>query len=231
MTASTTTTSATEHTAAVMDRLKAETRADHDATEAIPFSAAMVNRSLPRDRYVAQLAAYAAVHEALESALSESSHATVSAVWQDDLRKLPLLNKDLAFFAAEHQAGQQNAVFAAAMEAAEQYAAEIREQREHDPVALLGHLYVLEGSTLGATILRMHLKEAYDLDEEGLAYYSPYGNAAMPHWREFKQRMNSHVTDPDEQERVLAAARQSFRRIGTILEALSKDLPAAHSAD
>jgi heme oxygenase len=223
MTHSTSTTPVPEATA-IMDRLKHETRVDHDATEAIPFNAAMVNRALPKERYVSQLAAYAILHETLERALAEADHAAVRAVWRDDLRKLPLLNRDLAFFAGERQHEANGDAHRAALQAAEQYAAEIRALAQSDPVALLGHLYVLEGSTLGGTILRSHIKQAYKLDGEGLAYYSPYGNAVMPHWREFKQRMNAHVTDADEQERVVAAARDSFRRIGGILEALSQGL-------
>jgi heme oxygenase len=224
MTISTTTATASAAGPAVMDRLKMESRADHDETEAIPFSKAIVSRTLPKDRYVAQLAAYAVLHEALERALSDSDHPTVRGVWRDDLRKLPLLNRDLAFFAAEQPSSEQNESSRAAMQTAQEYAAAVHALAKHDPVALLGHLYVLEGSTLGGTILRSHIRDAYDLDEDGLSYYSPYGNAVMPHWREFKDRMNAYVTDADEQDRVVAAARESFRRIGWILRALSDGL-------
>jgi heme oxygenase len=212
-------------TLTVMDRLRNETREDHDATEAIPFSAAMVNRVLPRERFVAHLAAYAIVHDAIETALASADHRTVRAVWRDDLRKLPLLERDLAFFAADRAAASEHP----AVRVADTYAVELRELGQRDPVALLGHLYVLEGSTLGGTILRGHIKEAYNLDQDGLAYYSPYGNAVMPHWREFKLRMNDAITDPAEQDRVVAAGREAFRHIGTILHALSDGLSAETS--
>lgn len=204
----------------LMDRLRLETRAAHEATEAFAFSAAMVQRRLPKDRFIAHLAAMAVVHEALESALAASDHPTVHGVWRDDLRKLPLLRRDLAFFNAnslvDHPAGVS----------AKAYANHIRALAADDPAALLGHLYVLEGSTLGATILRGHIKEAYGLEEDGLAYYSPYGNAVMPHWREFKDRMNTFAVDASEQSRIIEGARDAFSRIGEILSGLSEGLLA-----
>ncbi len=206
--------------ATVMDRLRVETRAAHEATEGIPFSAAMVQRRLPKDRFIAHLAAMAIVHEALEAALAASTHPTVRRVWRDDLRKLPLLRRDLAFFDATSLEGDAVAAPAGA------YAAHIRALAAEKPVALLGHLYVLEGSTLGATILHGHIKEAYGLDQDGLAYYSPYGNAVMPHWREFKDRMNESAVDPAEQSQIVDGAKVAFARIGEILAAFSKGLPS-----
>jgi heme oxygenase len=203
-----------------MDRLKAETRPAHDATEGIPFSAAMVERRLPKDRYVGQLVAYAIVHRALDEALAGSDHLMVRAVWSDDLAKTPLLQRDLTFFAAEI-----NGVPPAAIEAAERFAEVIGARAQHDPVFLLGYLYVLEGSTLGATILRQHIAAAYGLtNDDGLAYYSPYGNAVMPHWKQFKERMNAAAADPADHDRIIEGASDAFRRVGEILRALSADL-------
>lgn len=207
--------------ATVMERLRLETRAAHEATEAIPFSAAMVQRRLPKERFVSHLAAMAVVHESLEAALAASDHPTVRGVWREDLRKLPLLQRDLSYFNARSLDSH------AAQTQASAYADHIRTLATEDPVALLGHLYVLEGSTLGATILRGHIKEAYGLDQDGLAYYSPYGNAVMPRWREFKDRMNAFAVDAAEQERIIEAAREAFSHIGRILSALSEGLLAS----
>lgn len=210
--------------ATVMERLRDETRPQHDATEQIPFSEAMMQRTLPRERYVGQLAAYERVHRALEDALAGATHPTVQAVWRDDLRKQHLLENDLTHFESERES-----VSADALTAADAYVQELNRLAAEDEVALLGHLYVLEGSTLGGTILRQHIVAAYDLkNNDGVAYYTPYGNAVMPHWREFKQRMNAAITDPDEKQRVIDAAKDAFTRVGDILRALSHDLTATH---
>lgn len=203
-----------------MDRLKAETSGAHELTESIPFSAAMVQGRLPLESYVGQLAAYSLVHEALDDALAASTHPAVKAVWRDDLAKAPLLAADLRHFAS-----QRDSVPAEAMQVARAFAGWISGLAIASPVALLGVLYVLEGSTLGATILRQHIARAYGLTgTDGLAYYSPYGNKVMPHWKEFKERMNGAVTDANEQQQVLAAADGTFQRVGDILRALSRGL-------
>lgn len=211
-----------------MDRLRAETRPAHDTTEGIPFSAAMVQRRLPRDRYIGQLVAYAIVHRVLDAALAGSDHPAVRAAWSDDLAKTPLLQRDLAFFAAEINPAPPGGAWGvppAAIESAERFAEVVGARAQHDPVSLLGYLYVLEGSTLGATILRQHIAAAYGLtNDDGLAYYSPYGNAVMPHWKQFKERMNAAVTDAADQDRIIEAASDAFQRIGEILRALSVDL-------
>jgi len=210
----------------VMDQLKARTRDAHMATEAIPFSAAMVERRLPRDRYVGQLAAYAVVHRSLDGHLAGSAHPALRAVWQPDLAKTPLLEADLRFFASDVAAPSSS--IGGAIAAGERVAARIDELAAAQPLALLGFLYVLEGSTLGATILREHIAASHGLTLAdgalGLAYYSPYGNAVMPHWKLFRERMNLAVPSAADQEIVVEAAREAFQRIGEILSALSVDL-------
>lgn len=202
----------------VMDRLKAETRADHDATEAIGFSRHMVNQTLPRERYVWQLRAYRVIHDHLEDAMAQSDDARVRSVWRDDLAKAPLLQRDVSCFADVAPTPQP------VLDEVDAYAAALRRVANEDPVALLGHLYVFEGSTLGATILRKHVAEMYDITTEtGMAYYTPYGNEVMPHWKAFKARMNDAITEPDDQDRVVAAANDAFRRIGRVLQLLSPE--------
>ncbi|HMN96759.1 MAG TPA: biliverdin-producing heme oxygenase [Phycisphaerales bacterium] len=204
----------------LMDRLKAETRKAHDETEAIPFSAAMVAERLPVERFVGQLAAYRIVHAALESALAAATQPEVRSVWRNDLAKGPLLERDLAAFARRGIAFDD-----AGIGPASEFAESIGRAAERDPLRLLGALYVLEGSTLGAAVLRGHLASAYGLTaDEGLAYQSPYGASPMPHWREFKARMNDAVVEPTAQERVIAGAIEAFERIGRILASLSDGL-------
>lgn len=207
-------------TPTVMDRLRAETRQAHADTESIPFSAAMLGGRLPVDRYVGQLVAYERVHAALDDVLSRSEHVAVRAVWREDLRKVHLLRRDL-----EHFHEHLDAVPPSAVTEGEAFASRIREASGSSPLTLLGMLYVLEGSTLGATVLRRHIAQAYGLSgDAGLAYYSPYGNDAMLHWKAFRERMNEAVTDPAGQDDVVAGAHEAFERVGRILTTLSAGL-------
>ncbi|MCA9285784.1 MAG: biliverdin-producing heme oxygenase [Phycisphaerales bacterium] len=211
--------SAKEGTVPIMDRLKAETRSAHEAAEAIPFNAALVAGRLPLARYVGQLATYAMVHTELDARLAHATHPAIRAVWRDDLAKAPLLERDLAAL------GQHGvSVPAPAMAAAHEFAGRVRSVAADRPVDLLGYLYVLEGSTLGAAILRQHLQRALGLGDEGLHYYSPYGNAVMAHWKAFRQRMNEAPLAPAEQDSIVTSAVEAFDRIGAILRGLSDGL-------
>lgn len=206
-----------------MARLRAGTRADHDATEAVPFSSAMVQCRLPRELFIRQLQALAMIHRALERALAVNDDPAVRLVWNDGLAKLPLLKRDLAALEASEPDPDDPAIIAA-----RRCVDDISTTNQSDPIALLGFLYVLEGSTLGATILRKHLTAMYDIDETtGLAYYSPYGNAVMPHWQQFKADMNAIDLTEAQTHSVIDAAKRMFAHIGSVLTALSAELETA----
>ena len=199
-------------TQSIMARLRAETRPQHDATEAIPFSAAIVAGSLPLASYAAQLAAYVPVHVALEGAIASANHRALAHVWDPGMRRVDLLRADLgALGFAETSMPESTRA------ASHAFGAWIEEVARTDPVALLGILYVLEGSTLGGAFLRKHLAAAYSLTDAGLRYYSPYGSHPKPHWVAFSARMNELDLTDAEADAVVEAASATFDRIGRIL--------------
>ena len=204
-----------------MQRLRHETRQHHRATEAIPFSGAILAETLSRDAYAGQLAAYLPVHRALEAAIAGGRHPALTAVWSDDMGRIPLLEADL------DEIGPPSVSTAAARAEGGEMAAWITALAARDPIAVLGVLYVLEGSTLGGALLRRHLADAFALTDAGLRYYSPYGRHPKPHWVAFGERMNAAVTDPADADGVVAAARETFARIGGILSALPAQHPVA----
>lgn len=205
----------------VMMRLREETRHQQRNTEAIPFSRALVLRALPCWRYVGQLRALYTIHRALESALSKSSHPTVVKVWHHGLSKRSLLADDLHFFAPLRHAEDIRAA-----RAAHRFAQRIEIVARAAPVALLGYLYVLEGGTLGTSVVHRHVAEAYGLEQDaGLRYYRAYGGDVRSRWHDFKQRMNEAVDKEREQDLVVQGAREGYRYIGAVLGALSADLP------
>ncbi len=81
---------------AIMNRLKTETAADHKRLESYPYFAALAEHKLPLECYVNQLKALAIIHGVLESALAEAVCESVASVWNDSLRKLPLLSCKLS---------------------------------------------------------------------------------------------------------------------------------------
>jgi heme oxygenase len=205
----------------LMERLRAETRAQHVATEAIPFSSAILDGTITRAAYAGQLAAYLPVHRALEAAIAAGGHPALAAAWTDDMARTPLLEADLAALGVDHPGDSR------AMREGEAMAAWIGDLADRDPVAVLGVLYVLEGSTLGGALLRRHIADAFGLRDAGLRYYSPYGTGPKPHWVAFGERMNAAVSSEADADRIVAAAGETFDRIGRILLALSAPAPVA----
>ncbi|WP_329350781.1 biliverdin-producing heme oxygenase [Streptomyces sp. NBC_01261] len=199
-------------------RLRNGTRAWHQALESTGFATAMLAGTLPLDRYVGQLAAYRVVLSALEAELARATCPSVTSVWSPDLVKLPLVERDLHHFAAAQGALPEPGP------AAEEFAEEIRRTAAAEPRELLGFLYVLEGSTLGAMFLCRYVTEAYRLtDGNGASYY---GSGDRTRWAAFTERLDRALGEPAVQEKVLAAAERAYRHIALISGELSAGLGA-----
>ncbi|WP_327113686.1 biliverdin-producing heme oxygenase [Nocardia sp. NBC_01730] len=200
----------------IMKRLRAETRAWHDALEATPFSLELLSRTLLLGRYVGQLRAYRIILDTLETRLADSDDPIVTAVWRSDLAKVPLLEQDLEFF----DTVPADAIAATAITVADRFAAVISDCVTKDPVSLLGFLYVMEGSTMGGLELTPHVRATFGLaDGRGLTYYS---SGDRQRWTAFATRMDEAVVDEPLQQLVLAAADKGYRAIADTLAALSR---------
>ena len=200
----------------VMDRLRAETRELHDRLEGLPFASALTAGQLPLASYVGLLQALALVHRCLEQELGRMQHAAVCTVWSEARRKLPLLERDLQYFAAQ----ALPPIPAAALQALVM-CQELRWRAAEDPLSLLGYLYVVEGATLGGALLRVDVARHFGLRApEGVAYLSSYGQGVKAQWTAFTQRMNATVIDEVEQDRTVVAAREAYAGMITIMSAL-----------
>ena len=165
----------------LMLRLKIETKEYHTKLESLPYFNALIEHRLPLECYVNQLRALSVIHGVLENEISASSDTRVSSVWDDDLRKLSLLEEDLAFFEPRVISDARSSV-----EAAIAMTEKIRLRRIENPHSLLGYLYVLEGSTLGNSMHRPDISATFHLDElNGCHYYSSYHKQVQIHWNHF----------------------------------------------
>ena len=80
----------------LMARLRRETADLHRGVEELPFFRELTAGKLPVRSYVAFLKTMAVINGVLESAISDSTHPTLTFLWREDMRKLPLLQEDLA---------------------------------------------------------------------------------------------------------------------------------------
>ena len=132
------------------------------------------------------------------------------------MRKLPLLQNDLRFFEPRTVADVKEGVDAA-LKAAEQ----LRLLSVERPLELLACVYVLEGSTLGSTVLRPLIARAFLLSgEEGLAYLHNYGTEVQARWAQFQQRMNQLSLSAEERGQIVKAAVAFFQQLDSVFRAL-----------
>jgi len=195
-------------------RLKTATRAAHDHTEGLPFSRQLLAGTLTRDAYIAHLASHYALHAVLESSLDVAPDARIQLVWQDNRRKIEWLRDDVAFF------GRDDTLSADVQAAVDGFAAFVRELRRHEPIALIGALYVFEGSTLGGAFLRPRIADMFDLSDGGIRYYTGYGRHTGSTWKAFRAAVDMLPLSPSEADRIVEVASQTFVHVGDVLRAI-----------
>jgi heme oxygenase len=83
----------------------------------------------------------------------------------------------------------------------------------------LGCLYVLEGSTLGGSLIARHVKTALNIGPtNGGAFIGSYGESLGAMWRAFGSSIEAHVARADDGSAVIASARLTFATFARWLE-------------
>jgi heme oxygenase (biliverdin-IX-beta and delta-forming) len=76
-----------------------------------------------------------------------------------------------------------------------------------------GALYVIEGSTLGGQIISKMMAKQLNLQEDtGLGFFKGYGEASMQMWETFKQALNAQAGTAADEETVIKAADETFKK-------------------
>ncbi len=156
----------------IAQRLKTETRPQHEALEAHPRLARLLADDYAVDEYGALLASFAALYAPLEAALAGDAR-LVEAFGYSERWKMPLLTGDLAALDRPFDALPAGAL---------------------PPLPTFSHrvgaLYVLEGATLGGRVILKHLQRSLGAAAP-LAFYTGYGEATGPRWKEYLERLSA----------------------------------------
>ena len=79
-----------------------------------------------------------------------------------------------------------------------------------NPAAAFGAMYVIEGSTLGGTIIARRIRDALGLDETtGCAYFRSYGRATGAMWTAFRRKLQC-LSSPSFDDAAVASAHRTF---------------------
>lgn len=90
----------------------------------------------------------------------------------------------------------------------------------HNPMALLGMVQVLEGTSVAiALTVAEQLQQGLQLPEQAMSYLSSHGALDQEHLRFFEGLMDQ-VTEPTDQNAILHAARVVYRLYGDMLRGL-----------
>jgi heme oxygenase len=201
----------------IMQRLKRETRDLHSHAESRVLQQKIAKGAVDRTTFSAYLGQLYHVHHALESALADSSdkEPAIGAIATADRMRVPDLDRDLAFYEMD-----RNEIEAG--HAASSFASQIEKAKDSNPVALLGALYVLEGSTNGGRFLARALRQSWGLDGDGLSYFDPYGDEQPQRWAAFKRDMDGASFAADQQEAIVDMAKTTFRAIAEVSDEVSR---------
>jgi heme oxygenase len=97
----------------------------------------------------------------------------------------------------------------------------IRRIASEKPIALLGPLYVMEGSTNGGKFLARVLERSLSLENgDGLAYMDPYGEDQPAMWASFKRIADAVPLNGEQSEAVTEAAKATFEAIAKISDVI-----------
>lgn len=207
----------------IMGRLKSATADLHHAAENTRLQRRLVKGDLPRELYTAFLGQMWLIHAALEQAVRDAAdtHAGFAAVVRDYHDREPQLRADLAFFDVDADAVTPLPATAAVL-------ADIERCAARRPVALLGMLYVLEGSTNGSRFIARAIRGSYRLGQgPGVAYLDPHGELQRPRWQAFKDDMNGVGFTEVESDDIVEAAKCVFRSLTELSDELDAPVVVA----
>ncbi len=198
----------------VRDRLRAETRPEHDAIEATAYGRALADGAVPLAAYAAHVGAWSVLLGALEGALARSGHPLFGGL-PGELARAPHARADRQ--ALEARLGRGIAVPVPARD----FAATLATWT--DRPALLGAWYVFEGSAMGGLRIRQALTARHGTDlPTRILVPAPDGPGRR--WKQVCARLADLPDDTGDD--VVHGARTTFRALTAVFQAL----PAAEDA-
>lgn len=177
----------------ILNRLRTETRHEHDAIETVLD---IMKPDLGIAAYRCQLARFYGFYQPLEAAMASLVDWSHLEIDFDERRKSHLLAADL------EQLGVDTAGTLPICSAL-------------PPVTSIatgfGSLYVLEGATLGGQLIGRHVKQTLGLDVlHGARFFNCYGDRTGMMWKKFRAALVAFAITPATQDEIVASAAATF---------------------
>ena len=199
--------------------LRTSTAALHTLAEGQGFQQRLVAGRISKDEYAAFLHQVGHVHRALDAALDAAAVASadgrgkalIGALARPEHRRWPHIAADLKVLdgcdVMDGTAGLRPA-----LPATQRFVDAIDRLAAHDPAALVGILYVVEGATNGNKVIAKALQTALGFAPgEAVGYLDPHGTEQRRRWMDFKAGLDTLPATGEERLRILDAARSTFQ--------------------
>jgi heme oxygenase len=199
-------------TTTVMELLRDSTSDMHNSAEANEFQHKLSAAKVQKDelgRYLQQLYL---IHQSISNLIEQSktNNDALRHVVRDYHSDLTCIVNDIEYLG-------QKPELATPLKATADLVASMIETSKNQTAALLGYLYVLEGSTNGAKFLAKALRNGLELPvDAGASYFDRYGDKQRERWNEFKQAMNEVEFTEDERAKLVSTAAETFQTFGKI---------------
>lgn len=178
----------------ILDTIKTETRAWHDKVEELAASDHIMDGTFTYDDYSALIARHYVMHNALEPKLADFFATTsIPGINFEERRKLALLQKDMQ----EIQGDIPEGTF-------------VPEVEVTTPAQALGCMYVLEGSSLGGSVIKKQLGKNSNFADTNFHFFGCYGENTGRLWKEFRDVVLTTVDTPEKENEMLQAALTTF---------------------
>lgn len=185
-------------------RLKEETKAQHDAVEQYAYTDKIMSKSLALAEYQDLIVCNYLFHQVVEPAIAQALGQHQAALQWHERQKMGFLQNDMAELGL------------IAPDARTLPAFEINSLAE-----ALGAMYVMEGSTLGGAMICRQLAQTPGLGHLKFHFYGCYGPQTGPKWKAFMEILHQLANTPQQHDEAVAKATETFELFRHILRSFA----------
>ena len=193
----------------ILKEVKNRTRPWHDEMEAVAFSDKIAAGNLSLHQYKAIILGHYLFHrEAERQLVSHQYLLTPEGLVLEDRLKSGLLAQDVEQLQLRP------------------YLFDFQLHLDTDSLAkALGCMYVMEGATLGGTVIERSLSKVSAIRSSGaMHYYGCYGEQTGRRWKQFREIIVQNVVSEEEAQEFINTATATFRAYAGCMEAAKRQL-------
>lgn len=201
-------------TSSLAARLKESTTDLHHTAEHHPLQQTIVRGTISRGEYAEFARAMRGVHEVMERELETLalSDVRVRPIFLPRHRRLDMFDRDIALLAHD-PIGHTRCVTASPIDW-------LGGNTRNNPLAWLGVLYVVEGSSNGGQVIARVLRKAWSLNDDTLKSLDPHDKCTREYWGEFRTTLDAQRFSAAEQDAIVSGAAATFRGITELMDSL-----------